>query len=336
MWLQNQRRIKRSEKQEGSVRTLTHFHYLPIFGIRYDASHISTLERAAHMDTPENLYSVAVIGTGVMGKGIVQIMAQSSQVAEVLWIGRSLASAEKSLGVLHEQWDRQVKKNRLDPSQARDYMGKVRAVGDYRSISTSKLVIEAVAESMEAKRDIFRNLSHIATPQMILASNTSSLSITELGSLCPFPENVVGLHFFNPAPVMKLTEIISGLSTSKETLDWAFDFSKSLGKEPVMVNEAPGFIVNRMLIPMINEAIGILAEGVATAEEIDKAMRYGANHPIGPLALADLIGNDVNLSIMETLHNETGDPKYRAHSLLRKMVRANHLGRKTGQGFYKY
>lgn len=232
------------------------------------------------MDTPENLYSVAVIGTGVMGKGIVQIMAQSSQVAEVLWIGRSLASAEKSLGVLHEQWDRQVKKNRLDPSQARDYMGKVRAVGDYRSISTSKLVIEAVAESMEAKRDIFRNLSHIATPQMILASNTSSLSITELGSLCPFPENVVGLHFFNPAPVMKLTEIISGLSTSKETLDWAFDFSKSLGKEPVMVNEAPGFIVNRMLIPMINEAIGILAEGVATAEEIDKAMRYGANHPI--------------------------------------------------------
>lgn len=288
------------------------------------------------MDIPEKTYSVTVIGTGVMGKGIVQIMAQSSHVSSVLWIGRSISSSEKSLNSLSEQWDRQVKKNRLNESLARDYLGKIRTSDDYNSISGSDLVIEAVAECMESKRDIFKKLSSIATPEMILASNTSSLSITELGSLCPFPENVVGMHFFNPAPVMKLTEIISGLSTSKETLDWAFNFSKSLGKEPVMVNEAPGFIVNRMLIPMINEAIGILAEGVASAEEIDKAMRFGANHPIGPLALADLIGNDVNLSIMETLHNETGDPKYRAHSLLRKMVRANHLGRKTGLGFYKY
>ena len=288
------------------------------------------------MDIPEKTHSVTVIGTGVMGKGIVQIMAQSSHVSSVLWIGRSISSSENSLNSLSEQWDRQVKKNRLDESLARDYLGKIRTSGDYNSISGSDLVIEAVAECMESKRDIFKKLSSIATREMILASNTSSLSITELGSLCPFPENVVGMHFFNPAPVMKLTEIISGLSTSKETLNWAFDFAKSLGKEPVMVNEAPGFIVNRMLIPMINEAIGILAEGVASAEEIDKAMRFGANHPIGPLALADLIGNDVNLSIMETLHNETGDPKYRAHSLLRKMVRANHLGRKTGQGFYKY
>lgn len=288
------------------------------------------------MDTPEKSHSVTVIGTGVMGKGIVQIMAQSDRVSSVLWIGRSLSSAENALSSLNEQWDRQVKKNRLDQSQARDYISKVRTSDDYGSIAGSKLVIEAVAECMESKRETFKKLSKIATSEMILASNTSSLSITELGSLCPFPENVVGLHFFNPAPVMKLTEIISGLPTSKETLDWAFEFSKSLGKEPVMVNEAPGFIVNRMLIPMINEAIGILAEGVASADEIDKAMRFGANHPIGPLALADLIGNDVNLSIMETLHNETGDPKYRAHSLLRKMVRANHLGRKTGQGFFKY
>jgi 3-hydroxybutyryl-CoA dehydrogenase len=170
----------------------------------------------------------------------------------------------------------------------------------------------------------------------VIATNTSSLSITELASITKNPENVVGLHFFNPAPVMKLVEIIVGLSTSNETATWAFKFAKGLGKEPVLVNEAPGFIVNRMLIPMINEAIGILAEGVATAEEIDRAMKFGANHPIGPLALADLIGNDVNLSIMETLHNETGDPKYRAHPLLRKMVRANRLGRKTGIGFYRY
>lgn len=288
------------------------------------------------MDKPEETHSVTVIGTGVMGKGIAQIMAQSDHVSSVTWIGRSLEGTEKGLRSLDEHWDRQVKKNRLDQSLARDYLHKIRVADDYSSISGSKLVIEAVAESMDSKRAIFKKLSTISTSEMILASNTSSLSITELASLCPFPENVVGLHFFNPAPIMKLTEIISGLSTSKQTLDWAFEFSKKLGKEPVMVNEAPGFIVNRMLIPMINEAIGILAEGVASAEEIDKAMRFGANHPIGPLALADLIGNDVNLSIMETLHNETGDPKYRAHSLLRKMVRANHLGRKTGQGFYKY
>jgi len=287
------------------------------------------------MDTLEK-YSVAVIGTGVMGKGIVQIMAQSDHVVSVVWIGRNISSVYSALSSLNDHWDRQVKKNRLSSSQHSEYISKVTPSDDYHSVIDSTLVIEAVAECMESKREIFKNLSCITTDKMILASNTSSLSITELGSLCPFPENVVGLHFFNPAPVMKLTEIIAGLSTSKTTLDWAFEFSKSLGKEPVMVNEAPGFIVNRMLIPMINEAIGILAEGVATVEEIDKAMRYGANHPIGPLALADLIGNDVNLSIMETLHNETGDPKYRAHSLLRKMVRANHLGRKTGQGFYKY
>lgn len=287
------------------------------------------------MDTLEK-YSVAVIGTGVMGKGIVQIMAQSDHVVSVVWIGRNISSVDSALSSVNDHWDRQVKKKRLSASQHSEYISKVTPSDDYHSVKDSTLVIEAVAECMESKREIFKNIACIATDKMILASNTSSLSITELGSLCPFPENVVGLHFFNPAPVMKLTEVIAGLSTSQTTLDWVFKFSKSLDKVPVMVNEAPGFIVNRMLIPMINEAIGILAEGVATVEEIDKAMRYGANHPIGPLALADLIGNDVNLSIMETLHNETGDPKYRAHSLLRKMVRANHLGRKTGQGFYKY
>lgn len=288
------------------------------------------------MDTPRHLYSVTVIGTGVMGKGIVQIMAQSNQVESVLWIGRNIAAAENALGSLQEQWNRQVKKNRLNEIQAVEYASKIKAADNYSAIAGSKLVIEAIAENMDAKLAIFKQVAEFACADMIVASNTSSLSITQLGSLCPFPSNVVGLHFFNPAPVMKLAEVIAGLSTSKETLDWVVNFAKLLGKEPVLVNEAPGFIVNRMLIPMINEAIGILAEGVATADEIDKAMRFGANHPIGPLALADLIGNDVNLSIMETLHNETGDPKYRAHSLLRKMVRANHLGRKTGQGFYKY
>lgn len=287
-----------------------------------------------HMST--DLYSVAVIGTGTMGKGIVQILAQSNQVSTVLWKGRSLATVEKSLIELENLWERQVKKNRLEENLAKEYRKKIIPTETYSCLSNSKLIIEAVSESMDAKKSIFEELSKISSPEMLLASNTSSLSITGLAALCPHPENVLGLHFFNPAPIMKLTEIIAGLATGKSTLEWAVEFSKTLGKEPVIVNEAPGFIVNRMLIPMINEAIGILAEGVATAEEIDKAMRYGANHPIGPLALADLIGNDVNLSIMETLHNETGDPKYRAHALLRKMVRANHLGRKTGQGFYRY
>ncbi len=271
-----------------------------------------------------------------MGKGIVQIMAQSDQVDSVLWVGRNIATADNALGLLQEQWNRQVKKNRLSECQAAEYSNKVKVSDSYSAIVGSKLVIEAIAENMEAKLALFKQVAEFASEDMILASNTSSLSITQLGALCPFPSNVIGLHFFNPAPVMKLAEVIAGLATSKETLDWVMGFAKLLGKEPVLVNEAPGFIVNRMLIPMINEAIGILAEGVATADEIDKAMRFGANHPIGPLALADLIGNDVNLSIMETLHNETGDPKYRAHALLRKMVRANHLGRKTGQGFYKY
>ena len=183
---------------------------------------------------------------------------------------------------------------------------------------------------------MFLNLNTVLAKNTILATNTSSLSITELSCFFENPSNVIGLHFFNPAPIMQLTEVISGLLTSQETIDWTMAFAANLGKSPVLVNEAPGFIVNRMLIPMINEAIGILAEGVACAEEIDRAMCLGANHPIGPLALADLIGNDVNLSIMETLYSETGDPKYRAHPLLRKMVRANRLGRKTKHGFFMY
>jgi 3-hydroxybutyryl-CoA dehydrogenase len=171
---------------------------------------------------------------------------------------------------------------------------------------------------------------------MIIASNTSSLSITAFSSLFPIPKNVVGLHFFNPAPVMELVEIVVGHVSCDLVINQLKEFTSKLGKSPVVVNEAPGFVVNRMLIPMINEAVSILAEGVASAEDIDRAMKFGAHHPMGPLALADLIGNDVNLSIMETLYKETGDPKYRAHPLLRKMVRANHLGRKTKKGFFEY
>jgi len=229
-----------------------------------------------------------------------------------------------------------VNKKRLAAEEVSNFSGKISVSGSYEHVKNCDLIIEAVSEDMSVKHTIFREIAVHADANSIIASNTSSLSITELASLTKVPANIIGLHFFNPAPVMKLIEVIVGLATAPETIIWAVDFAKALEKDPVLVNEAPGFIVNRMLIPMINEAIGILAEGVASAEEIDKAMKLGANHPIGPLALADLIGNDVNLSIMETLHNETGDSKYRAHPLLRKMVRANKLGRKTGSGFYNY
>jgi len=279
---------------------------------------------------------ISVVGTGTMGKGIVQILAQSDEVSSIVWKGKSSASLKSALAELEIFWGRMVAKKRLDAESAARFIRKIKLTDDYDALAGSRCIIEAVSEDMGAKRELFSQMARVANADTILASNTSSLSITELASLTAHPGNVVGLHFFNPAPVMKLTEVIAGLTTSQSTLDWALEFARQLGKDPVLVNEAPGFIVNRMLIPMINEAIGILAEGVASAEEIDKAMRLGANHPIGPLALADLIGNDVNLSIMETLHNETGDPKYRAHPLLRKMVRANRLGRKTGCGFFKY
>ena len=183
---------------------------------------------------------------------------------------------------------------------------------------------------------LFSKLAEFINESVIVASNTSSLSITAFASVLPNPKNVVGLHFFNPAPIMELVEIIVGHETALAIIEQLQTLTKNLGKVPVVVQEAPGFVVNRMLIPMINEAVSILAEGVANADDIDKAMKFGAHHPMGPLALADLIGNDVNLSIMETLYSETGDPKYRAHPLLRKMVRANHLGRKTKKGFFEY
>lgn len=279
---------------------------------------------------------MAVVGTGTMGKGIVQLLAQSDRVSTVYWKGRDRGVTVGACMSLKAQWDRLVAKKRISQEEREAYVGKVVCCGDYLEISNAECIIEAVAEDMPSKIEVFKNISRVSRSEAILASNTSSLSITEISRVTSNPENLIGLHFFNPAPVMRLVEVVAGIATSQATIEWAVDFTRQLGKDPVIVNEAPGFIVNRMLIPMINEAVGILAEGVASAEEIDKAMRFGANHPIGPLALADLIGNDVNLSIMETLHGETGDPKYRAHPLLRKMVRGNRLGRKTGKGFFDY
>lgn len=283
----------------------------------------------------ENI-TVGVIGTGTMGKGIVQVLTQSQATLNILWVGRSVQNLSSAHSELITGWDRAEAKGRIEPGSTARFKSKLSLVEHYTDLSAADIIIEAVSEDIEIKRSIYTILAPYLSEHTLVASNTSSLSITDLSRLLPFPDRIVGLHFFNPAPQMRLVEVVQGLTTSADTVALATRFAKALGKEPVLVNEAPGFIVNRMLIPMINEAIGILAEDVATADEIDKAMKLGANHPIGPLALADLIGNDVCLSIMETLHNETGDPKYRASPLLRKMVRANFLGRKSGRGFFTY
>ena len=207
---------------------------------------------------------------------------------------------------------------------------------DIEILKDADFVIEAASESMLTKKELFRQLDEMCRPEVILATNTSSLSITEIASVTKRDEKVIGMHFFNPAAVMKLVEMIPGYNTSQETIDFAIDMAKKLDKVPIVVTEAPGFVVNRMLVPMMNEAVSIYAEGLAKAEDIDMAMKLGANHPMGPLALADLVGLDICLSIMDVLYEEFREPKYRAHSLLRKMVRAGKLGQKTGEGFYKY
>ena len=215
-------------------------------------------------------------------------------------------------------------------------LNKINFTDGYDCIKKSELVIEAVSEDYDVKHELYSNINRYLNEDTLITSNTSSLSITALANLVPNKFNFAGLHFFNPAPRMELVELIKGYNTTQETIDKLFVFAVRQNKKPVVINEGPGFVVNRMLIPMINEAIGILAEGVASKEDIDKAMIYGAHHPMGPLRLADFIGNDVVLSIMNTLHKETGDPKYRVHAYLKKMVRANKLGRKSKEGFYKY
>ncbi|PID81297.1 MAG: 3-hydroxybutyryl-CoA dehydrogenase [Clostridiales bacterium] len=277
---------------------------------------------------------IGVIGSGTMGSGIVQIFAQSG-FAVTLKSSRE-SSLEKAKATLDKSLSRLVKKEKMTEEQKATAMGNVSYSTDFKSLKDCDLVIEATVENMDIKKEVFAELDKVVKPEGILATNTSSLSITEIAASVSRPDKVIGMHFFNPVPMMKLVEIIKGITTSDESYQAVYDMTSAVGKEPVQVEEAPGFVVNRILIPMINEAVGVLADGVASAEDIDKAMKLGANHPIGPLALADLIGNDVNLAIMEVLYSEFGDPKYRPHPLLRKMVRAGLLGRKSGEGFYKY
>lgn len=277
---------------------------------------------------------ICVIGTGTMGSGVVQAFAQAGM--PVVMKSRSQASLDKAMARIAKGLNRLVEKGKMEQAVADAIVGRITTTTDYASFADADLVIEAASEEMELKKEVFNTLEGICKPETIFATNTSSLSITEIAATTQRPTQFIGMHFFNPAPVMKLVEVIKGQKTSDEVCEKIVKLAEEMGKVPVLVNEAPGFVVNRILIPMVNEGIGILADGVATAEDIDNAMKLGANHPMGPLALGDLIGLDVCLAIMEVLHREYGDDKYRPHPLLRKMVRAGLLGRKTGEGFYKY
>lgn len=277
---------------------------------------------------------VCVIGTGTMGSGIVQAFAQ----AGVSVIMKGLTEPELKWGHdnIVKNLTRQVENGKMEASVKENILSSITETLSYEDCANADFIIEAIFEEISLKKELFGQLDKICKPETIFASNTSSLSITEIAASTKRAERVIGMHFFNPAPVMKLVEVIKGQVTSAQVQKFVYDLAIKIGKTPINVNEAPGFVVNRILVPLVNEAVGILADGVATKEEIDLAMKLGANHPMGPLALGDLIGLDVCLAIMEVLHLEFGEDKYRPHPFLRKMVRSGQLGRKTGCGFYNY
>lgn len=276
---------------------------------------------------------VGIIGTGTLGPSIAQVFAQCEE-TEIVFLCKGRESSKRNgKDALEKSLSKLVIKGKMAQEQVDAILNKI-VTGPKSILSDADLVIEAVAEDVEIKKAVFHELDAICKTECIFATNTSSLPIKAVGEGLTRP--MVGMHFFNPAPVMKLVEVIASDKTPQTTVDYLMEVAGKIGKTPVEVREAPGFIVNRILIPMINEAISIYAEGVASVEDIDTAMKLGANHPMGPLALGDLIGLDVVLAIMEVMLKETGDVKYRPEALLKKMVRAGKLGRKTGEGFYKY
>ena len=277
---------------------------------------------------------IVVIGGGTMGLDIAQVFARNGYDVVVRDIKDEIIQASEAR--LNKGLDKLVSKGKLDEAGKAAITGKMTFTTDLNLAADADLVVEAAVENLDIKKSIFGELDKICKPETILASNTSSISITAIAAATQRADRFIGMHFFNPATVMKLVEVIRGANTSEETFKTVYALAQEIGKEPVEVAEAPGFVVNKILIPMINEAADLVYTGVATAEDVDKAMQLGANHPMGPLHLGDLVGLDVCLAIMDTIYNETHDSKYRASLLMRKLVRAGHLGRKTGKGFFDY
>lgn len=277
---------------------------------------------------------IGIIGVGTMGAGIAQVMALAGY--EVVVRSRRQASIDKGLAAVAKGLSKMVEKEKLTEDEKQAALSLISGDTRLPIVQDADLIIEAAAEDMDSKKALLAELDSLCKPDAIFATNTSSLSVSEIAAVTKRPDKIVGMHFFNPVPVMKLIEVVKAVDTSAETIETIVALATKIDKTPVLVQEAPGFLVNRILVPMVNEAVGILADGLASAADIDDAMKLGASHPMGPLSLGDLIGLDVCLAVMEVLHAEFGEDKYRPHPLLRKMVRGGKLGRKSGHGFFDY